>query len=350
MHEMSSERDALGLLRDLVEIYSPSGKEDEIASVIRRWLVTHSSFDSVEVDSAGNVVARKGAGPYFLLCSHMDTVPGKLPVSFDGGVIRGRGAVDAKASLAAMCVAASRSASDCMDGIMYAAVVGEETNGRGMKTVLSKGLPYVGGVFGEPSGGGIVVGYRGRLGVEFDVKGRAAHASSAALGVNAVEIGIELASRLKDELNALGCAASITVIKGGRVENIIPDRCRVALDVRIPTDVRSAEALKVVQRKHSEGVKVGVSELTPPINVGRTNRVFGAASAAVRAAGVQPRALVKVGTSDMNQFYLTTKAPCVAYGPGDASLSHTNREAVSAADYLRGTEVYSSMIRRVLLP
>lgn len=347
---MSLERDALGLLIDLIQTYSPSGKEKEVASVIRRWLMANSSFDSVEIDSAGNVVARKGTGPYFLLCSHMDTVPGKLPVSFDGGVIRGRGAVDAKASLAAMCVAASHSASDGVDGVMYAAVVGEETNGSGMKMVLSKGLPYVGGVFGEPSGGGIVVGYRGRLGVELEVKGTAAHASSAALGVNAIEIGIGFASRLKDELNALGCTASITVIRGGRAENMIPDRCRVALDVRIPTDVPPDEALKIVQQKDSKGIEVRVSELTPPINVGRTNRVFAAASASVRDAGVQPRALVKVGTSDMNQFYLTTKAPCVAYGPGDASLSHTDQEAVSAADYLRGTKVYSSIIRKVLLP
>ncbi len=347
---MSSEQDALRLLEGLVGTYSPSGKEGPVAAQIHGWLLAQSAFDRVVVDEAGNVVAVKGTGPYLLLCGHMDTVPGKLPVSFGHGKIRGRGAVDAKGSLAAMCVAAARCATAGVNNIVYAAVVGEEKDGKGMKHVLSKGLPYVGGVFGEPSGGGIVVGYRGRLGFEMTVKGRAAHASSAALGVNAIEEAMKVALQLKAELITLGCAASVTIIQGGKAENIIPDRCRFSCDVRIPPSIRPNEVLKVVRDKASDNIEIYTSEFTPPINVGRTNRVFGAASAAVRDAGQQPRALIKVGTSDMNLFYTTTGKPCVAYGPGDASLSHTEQETINASDYLGSIEVYSSLVRKVLLP
>jgi LysW-gamma-L-lysine carboxypeptidase len=347
---MSSDKEALELLRDLVETYSPSGKEELVAAQLRRWLSAQSAFDRVTVDEAGNVVALTGAGPYLLLCSHMDTVPGKLPMSFDHGEARGRGAVDAKGSLAAMCVAASRCAAAGVRNVLYAAVVGEERDGKGMKHLLSKDLPFVGAVFGEPSGGGIVVGYRGRLGFELIVKGRTAHASSAALGVNAVEEAIKLALQLKEELTALGCAASITIIQGGRTENVIPDRCKFSCDVRIPPSVRLDEVLKVVKGRASADIEISTSELSPPINVGRTNRIFGAASAAVRDAGEQPRALIKVGTSDMNLFYTTTGKPCVAYGPGDASLSHTEQEVIAYSDYLRSIEVYSSLVRRILLP
>lgn len=347
---MSSDKDALRLLRGLVETYSPSGKEGSVAAQLQNWFLAQSAFDRATVDKAGNVVAINGEGPYLLLCSHMDTVPGKLPMSFDHGEIRGRGAVDAKGSLAAMCVAASRCASAGVKNILYAAVVGEEKDGKGMKHLLSKGLPYVGGVFGEPSGGGIVVGYRGRLGLELTVKGRTAHASSAALGVNAVEEAMKVALRLKAELTTLGCAASITIIQGGKARNVIPDRCRFSCDVRIPPSVRLDEVLKVVQDRASADVEISTSEPTPPINVGRTNRIFGAASAAVRDVGQQPRALIKVGTSDMNLFYTTTGKPCVAYGPGDASLSHTEHEAMTDSDYLRSIEVYSSLVRKVLLP
>lgn len=347
---MSSERDALGLLRGLVGTYSPSGKEGGVAAQIHSWLLAKSAFDRVVVDEAGNVVAANGTGPYLLLCSHMDTVPGKLPVAFDHGEIRGRGAVDAKGSLAAMCVAASRCAAAGVKDIVYAAVVGEEKDGNGMKHILSKGLPYVGGVFGEPSGGGIVVGYRGRLGFELTVKGRAAHASSATLGVNAIEEAMKIALRLKAELIALGCVASVTIIQGGKAENVIPDRCRFSCDVRIPLSVRLDEVMKAVQDNASADIEMSTSEMTPPINVGRTNRLFGAASAAVRDAGQQPRALIKAGTSDMNLFYTTTGKPCVAYGPGDASLSHTEQEAIGASDYLESIEVYSSLVRKVLLP
>jgi LysW-gamma-L-lysine carboxypeptidase len=347
---LSSDLDALRLLRGIVKTYSPSGKEGSVAAQLQDWLTAQSAFDRVAVDESGNVVAVNGAGPYLLLCSHMDTVPGRLPISFDRGEIRGRGAVDAKGSLAAMCVAASRCASAGMTNILYAAVVGEEKEGKGMKYLMSKGYHYVGGVFGEPSGGGIVVGYRGRLGLELTVKGKSAHASSAALGVNAIEGAIKVALQLKADLTTLGCAASITVIRGGRAQNVIPDRCRFSCDVRIPPSVRLDDVLKVVRQRASPDVEISTSELTPPISVGRANRLFGAAAAAVRGVGQEPKALMKVGTSDMNLFYTTTGKPCIAYGPGDASLSHTEHEGITDSDYLRSIQVYLSMIRKVLLP
>jgi LysW-gamma-L-lysine carboxypeptidase len=345
---MPGASDALRLLREVVGVYSPSGREGKVASTISRWLETHSNFDGVTVDRVGNVVATKGPGPYFLLCGHMDTVPGKLPLSFKDGMVMGRGAVDAKASLAAMCVAASRVARTGVKDVAFAAVVREETDGRGIKEVLSRGYRYVGGAFGEPSGAGIVVGYRGRLGLEFEVQGRAAHASSATLGVNAVEIGMKLALRLKDELAALGYVASVTTVRGGRAENMIPAKCAMAIDVRIPVGMSVKGALRVVHERSHEGTEIKISELTPPINVGRANPVFSAASAALREAGMQPKALIKAGTSDMNVFYLITKAPCVAYGPGDASLSHTDQERVAESEYLTSIGVYSSMTRKVL--
>lgn len=62
-----------------------------------------------------------------------------------------------------------------------------------------------------------------------------------------------------------------------------------------------------------------------------------------------PRPLTKVGTSDLNLFYTTTRRR-VAYGPGDASLSHTEQEAISDSDYFRSIEVYSSLVRKLLSP
>ncbi len=90
---MPQDSEAVSLLRKLVQLYSPSGREKRVASVVHRWLAAQSSFDEVVIDSAGNVVATRGSGPYLLLCGHMDTVPGRLPVTFKNGMIRGRGAV-----------------------------------------------------------------------------------------------------------------------------------------------------------------------------------------------------------------------------------------------------------------
>ncbi len=347
---MVDDEAALSFLRRVVKEYSPSGREEEVASELEAWLRSSSSFDRIERDEAGNVLAYSGPGPYFLLCSHMDTVPGRLPVADDGCELKGRGAVDAKASLVAMCVAASELPSAGRKNLMFAGVVHEETDGKGIKALLSRKLPYIGGVFGEPSGRCIVVGYRGRVGFELLATGRAAHASSAALGSNAIESAIHAASELKEALTTLGCATSMTVIEGGVADNVIPDRCKVSFDTRVPPDVRLDIVMNAIQRRTQGSVATRILEVTPPVSVGRANATFRAMAEAVRAAGAEPKAVFKVGTSDMNNFFIETRAPCVAYGPGDPSLSHSDHEAISYSDFIEGIRVYSLLIQRATSP
>ena len=58
-------------------------------------------------DAIGNVIGVVGEGePVILLCGHMDTVAGHLPLRIEEGKIYARGAVDAKGPLAAMIMAA----------------------------------------------------------------------------------------------------------------------------------------------------------------------------------------------------------------------------------------------------
>ena len=65
-------------------------------------------FEKTDIDNVGNVIATKGSGrPIMLLCGHMDTVPGRIPVRIENGYLYGRGASDAKSSLIAMLLAAS---------------------------------------------------------------------------------------------------------------------------------------------------------------------------------------------------------------------------------------------------
>jgi LysW-gamma-L-lysine carboxypeptidase len=92
---------SINLLKSLLEFYSPSGFEEEISNFIKNELI-NLGFKT-EKDYVGNVIAESnGSNPTILLCGHMDTVPGKIPVKFTNGKIYGRGAVDAKSSLAAM--------------------------------------------------------------------------------------------------------------------------------------------------------------------------------------------------------------------------------------------------------
>jgi len=97
---------AVQLLTKMLEIYSPSGKEEEISRFLAEEMEKMGFH--VKRDSVGNVIGEIGRGkPVILLCGHMDTVAGYIPVQNRDNKLYGRGAVDAKASLAAMIVATS---------------------------------------------------------------------------------------------------------------------------------------------------------------------------------------------------------------------------------------------------
>ena len=116
---------AVSLLKNMLEIYSPSGQEHELSSFLlaeTKKLGFHSRRDD-----AGNMIVESGQGsPRVLLCGHMDTVPGNLETRLEEAKIRGRGAVDAKSSLAAMIVATSKLRDKFSGRILLLGVVDEE--------------------------------------------------------------------------------------------------------------------------------------------------------------------------------------------------------------------------------
>ncbi|MEM2046375.1 MAG: M20/M25/M40 family metallo-hydrolase, partial [Candidatus Jordarchaeales archaeon] len=168
--------DAVGFLIELLEIPSPSGEERKIISFIARRLEEWGYC--AEVDRVGNVVAQLGEGePILLLASHVDTVPGFLPVREENGRVLGRGAVDAKASIAAMAIAGVEAFRRKPKGkIIFAGVVEEEASLKGIQSLL-EGLPRIDyAIFGEPTGlSKVCLASKGRLLLKIDVHTSSGH-------------------------------------------------------------------------------------------------------------------------------------------------------------------------------
>ena len=153
------------LLRGMLEIYSPSGSEQQLAAFLEEQMRARGF--KVRTDDVGNVIGELGAdGPRILLCGHMDTVPGEIPVRLEGDFLYGRGSVDAKSSLAAMIAGASTAAtsSPAPFRVTVAGVVEEERSSEGARALIASGNSYDLAVFGEPSGASnIIIGYKGSL-------------------------------------------------------------------------------------------------------------------------------------------------------------------------------------------
>jgi len=238
---------AVDLLVGMVEAYSPTGEEEALAGFLYQEM-EGLGFE-VERDAAGNVIGRIGEGrPRVLLCGHMDTVPGVIPVRVEGGILHGRGAVDAKAPLAAMIVAASQLAREGYEGsIILVGAVDEEGKGRGVKHLVGEGLDVDYAIFGEPTDvGTVTVGYRGSLILRIACETETGHSSAPWLFENAIEKAVEVWGVIRDhrapreppESRFHSLSKSLRRIEGGGDYSVVPSWCEIHVEMRIPPSLR----------------------------------------------------------------------------------------------------------------
>jgi LysW-gamma-L-lysine carboxypeptidase len=355
------------LLMDMLKIYSPSGQEKLLASYLAK-VMENLGYDT-SIDTVGNVRGLRGEGrPVVVLCSHMDTVPGQIPVRLDGDYIWGRGAVDAKASLAAMIAAGATMEPPQGHGTILAiGVVDEEGASLGVKHLVKERLQADYAIFGEPSGlGNITIGYKGRLQLKIRCSTVSGHAASPWAFENAIEGAYRLYLRLREILEALAppskgdryrsVSVCITGIRGGEAPNVVPGNCEATIDVRLPPSIRVSEALRVVDDALKafgmENSKAKVSrdleESSEAFEVPEDSSLVQALSNAIEAIlGTKPKFLRKTGTGDMNLFGMELGIPCVTYGPGESRLGHTPREHISIQEFLTSIHVYRKTLENL---
>jgi len=356
------------LLTQMLEIYSPSGHEENLANFLKNKL-TELEFENVRLDKAGNVLGEVGKGSLtVLLCGHMDTVPGRLPVKIEGDRIYGRGAVDAKSSLAAMIMASSKLVGQEIGGrVIVACVVDEEGKGIGIRQLMRNKLGVDYAIFGEPSGiDSITIGYKGRLLVKILCETEPGHVGAPRGFDNAIEKAYVLwsqieawASEKKKSSDSMfySTTACLTGIHGGEASNVIPSKCTMRIDVRLPPSVNCQKGVDglhaIIQqfelKNPGVGLKMRIEDRIEPFIADKDSVLVKALTQAIEETVKGPAKLLrKTGTGDMNIFATKTKVPTVTYGPGNSKLSHTLNEYIEIKDYLASIEVHRKTIRNLL--
>jgi LysW-gamma-L-lysine carboxypeptidase len=354
------------LLTNLLGIYSPSGKEESIADFLVEKM-KQLGF-RVRKDGIGNVVGEIGDGePTILLCGHMDTVAGHIPLRLEKDKIYARGAVDAKGPLAAMITAAAAVAQDPAVNakIVVASVVEEEATSRGVKHLIKDGISADYAIFGEPSGvGNVTIGYKGNLHLKITCKTETGHSSTPWLYENALAKAFELWQQIQNSLPPLetqkspfyAVTACLTKMSGGTATSVIPFESEIHIDLRVPPQKTSAQvfndAKKVIDQYEAENpkvqVKVAIEDSNEPFEVDKRSPLVKALSASIRKVMKKPAVLLrKTGTGDMNILGRAMNAPIVTYGPGDSHLDHTKNEHIVVSEYLAGIEVYKETLLKL---
>ncbi len=362
---------------------NPPGDEGALAAHLAEGLEVLGF--SVKLDEVlpgrPNVIARlpgRAGSPTLLFNTHMDVVPpgagwtrDPFAAEIADGRLYGRGAADAKGSLAGFLLAASALAQSGipLDGdLLVTAVMDEEVGSQGARR-LAPSVAADHAIVGEPTGLDVVVAHRGSFRPVIAVKGRAAHASQPALGVNAVYHAARAIAAFEAYAGTLGGRAhplvgsptlAVTIVHGGHKENVIPDRCEFTIDRRLIPGETEAEAQAGIERV-LDGVRAGhphfraaIARLLPttggPAETAPDAPIVGALTRAGRAVlGRDPGLAGFPAACDMVHFR-SAGIPTAVLGPGDLACAHTADEWVEVRQVADAARIYALTALSLLGP
>jgi acetylornithine deacetylase/succinyl-diaminopimelate desuccinylase-like protein len=284
-----------------------------------------------------------------LFAPHTDTVSvtgmtiDPFAAELRDGRVYGRGASDTKGPMAAMLWALweSRANLAALDHeIWFAGFMGEEAGQDGSRAFAQEEKVDF-AIIGEPTNLQIVHTHKGAVWITVTTHGKSVHASTPDQGENAIYEMSDIIQFIRDDLlpqlatmsdSLLGSPTiSVGTCAGGSKINIVPDRCRLEVDMRtIPgqdTDFTIARL-----REQFPQAKMDVWQARPLWTDPRHPLV---------------RALEETGAKCVGAPWFCDAAvlseagiPAVALGPGSIAQAHTEDEWIAVDDLNRGVDFY----------
>lgn len=281
------EREArtLELLKRFVEMesftYEKAAVDNFATAVAAEWKNRGASVQILPNRECGNHVraeirlAAKSAGArQIMVLGHLDTVYpsgtlAKMPFRIANGRAHGPGTFDMKGGLvmALAAVDALQAMKIPAAKLVFLWTADEETGSKHSRVIIEREARRSRAVFVlEPSFGPDGCAKTRRKGVgeaEIIITGRSAHAGIAPeTGINAVhELALQIARLLKWNDPRRGITVQANVIEGGTASNVVPQRARALLDVRV---ARLADMSRINKKLHAlkpilRGAKIRVT-------------------------------------------------------------------------------------------
>ena len=331
--------DVLRLTRELIDIPSVTGEEFQIGTSLGE-LLNRLGYHVELQDVAGersNLIAITEARPRVVLSTHMDTVPPFIESSEDDEFIYGRGACDAKGIIAAQIAAAEKLRADGVNDIGLLFTVDEEVASIGAKLAnehpLSLSCEYL--IDGEPTDNRLAMGTKGSLQATIRTVGRAAHSAYPEQGESAIEKLLDVLDDIRsldwphDEVFG-ETTCNIGIISGGTRANVIPNEAQATLQIRLA--VNSATVRAALEKTIAGRTEIDYRSVHDPV---RLVPIEGFGHMLARF------------TTDIP--YLSNWGQPLLLGPGSILDAHTDHERVQKSELLRAVNIYSKLVRSLML-
>ena len=346
------------LLLDLVDIYSPSGKEEEIVEFTEAYLKKHNlpvRRQEVDEDRHNLIVFPHGKDEVELcFVGHLDTVTAHDLDDFGpherNDTISGLGTTDMKAGCAAMIEAFINIAcgKKVPSTIGLALVVGEEEDSSGAKALM-EGYSFPWAVIGEPTSLVPCLGHYGYLEVMLRTEGKRAHSSMPELGHNAIEYMLKLLLQITEYAAAAphGLVYNIRELSGFPGGFVVPDACEAWLDLHLPPNAKidvlksELEALVKSAGNRVKGLnsRLKFEETYAGYRIAEERPLIGKLKETFRKMSLPWEPQDFRSHSDGSALWAAGVDPIVL-GPGRLEAAHTPEESVSFEQVVQAARLY----------
>jgi acetylornithine deacetylase len=347
-------KEAIQLLKNLIETPSFSSEEDQTALLIEEW------FKNYKIDykrTQHNVWAvhpeYDKSKPTLLLNSHHDTVkPNRgytkdpFKAIIEDGKLFGLGSNDAGGCLVSLIATFTYfyHQKELNYNLIIVASAEEESSGQnGLNSMLSV-IPHIDvAIVGEPTLMNLAVAEKGLVVFDAKVKGTPGHAAHPN-NDNAIYNTIEVLKWFQDYefekvSDALGkVKMTVTQINAGKQHNAVPAEVDLVVDVRVNDKYSNQEVADILTNESPCTVITPRSLRLNSSSIPMEHELVQAGIALGRETYGSPT------LSDQSVL----SCPSLKLGPGDSTRSHTADEFIYVNEIEEGINLYIQLLERIL--
>jgi len=347
-------KDAIVLLKKLIETPSFSSEEDATASLIELWFLDHNiAYKRTKNNIWAVNKAYDSNKPTLLLNSHHDTVKpnnGYTKDPFEAivedGKLFGLGSNDAGGCLVSLLATFTYfyNKPNLKYNLIIVASAEEESSGsNGLNSMLSV-IPKVDvAIIGEPTLMNLAVAEKGLVVFDAVVKGTPSHAAHPN-DDNAIYNTIPVLQWFRDfkferTSPMLGeVKMTVSQINAGKQHNAVPADVDLVIDVRVNDKYTNAEIVEILQKE------------APCHSI--TARSLRLNSSSIPLDHDLVKAGIEIGRSTYGSPTLSDQAvlscPSLKLGPGDSTRSHSADEFIYLNEIEEGIKIYIQLLEKVL--
>ena len=338
---------AVDLLSRLIATPSISREEAAAADIVEEELRRYGFAPRRE----GNNVWAVSPGfdesqPTLLLNAHIDTVRptdswtrDPFTPTIEGDRLYGLGSNDCGGGLVTLMQMFRKAADSRQGNIIFLATAEEEVSGQGGARHVLKLLPRVdAAIVGEPTAMQPAVAERGLLVLNVTAHGRSGHAARGE-GVNAIYKAMDDLQWLRNyRFNRVSpmlgeTRMQVTQIDAGTQHNVVPDTCRMVVDVRTNELYSNKEVYELVAAHLASDVQPRSLDLN-------SSRIDDSHPLVQRCLqmGLKPFGSPTLSDQSLMPW------PSLKMGPGDSARSHTADEYICLSEIRQALHIYDQLI------